>query len=230
MPRLARIIGPDYPHHLVQRGNNRREIFLDHADRQRYLSLLQHYACKQSVSLLAYCLMSNHVHLLARPSRSSDLPKMMQAVALCYTQAFNRKYGQTGRLWESRYYSSVVEEERYLWAVSCYIEQNPVRAGLVGRAEVYSYSSAAAHLLGVADPILGEALFGQVELDAYKELMRSLPSAQIDVIRRQTRSGRPLGTAEFTEKLGQTLNREIIHRPRGRPVQKIGTRPIYLGK
>ncbi len=217
MPRLARIIGPSYPHHLVQRGNNRREVFLDHADRQYYLALLARYAQKQSVSILAYCLMSNHTHLLVRPGQSSNLPKMMQGIALCYTQAFNRKYGQTGRLWESRYYSSVVEAERYLWAVSCYIEENPIRAGLAARAEEYPYSSAAAHLLGAADPVLGEALFDQGEMEAYRKLMQELPPAQINAIRKQTRSGRPLGTGEFTEKLGSILGRNIVHRPRGRP-------------
>ncbi len=217
MLRLARIIGPSYPHHLVQRGNNRRDVFLDHADRQSYLALLARYAQKQSVSVLAYCLMSNHTHLLVRPGQSSNLPKMMQGIALCYTQAFNRKYGQTGRLWESRYHSSVVEEERYLWAVSCYIEQNPIRARLATRAEEYPYSSAAAHLLGAADPVLGEALFDQGEIKAYRALMQELPPAKIDAIRKQTRSGRPLGTGEFAEKLGGILGRNIAHRPRGRP-------------
>jgi len=217
MPRLARIIGPSYPHHLVQRGNNRREVFSDHADRQYYLALLKRYAQKQAVSILAYCLMSNHVHLLVRPGPSSNLPKMMQGIALCYTQAFNRKYGQTGRLWESRYYSSVVEEERYLWAVSCYIEQNPVRAGLTSYPEKYPYSSAAAHMLGVADPVLGEALFDQGETEGYKTLMRELKPSQIDAIRKQTRSGRPLGTEDFSQKLGGILGRDITQRPRGRP-------------
>ncbi len=109
----------------------------------------------------AYCLMSNHVHLLARPNDKELLYKMMQGITLCYTQYINKTYTyrRTGRLWESRYHSSVVDEGMYLWAVARYIEQNPTRAKIVKKEEDLPYSSARDHIAGVKDEILGETLF-----------------------------------------------------------------------
>lgn len=108
---------------------------------------------------MAYCLMTNNVHLLTKPGSEESLFKMMQGLTLCYTQYINRIFGRTGRLWESRYHSCIVDQEKYLWAVARYIEQNPVRAGMVEKAEDYPYSSALAHVKGCKDNILGEDLF-----------------------------------------------------------------------
>ena len=217
MPRVARIIGPHYPHHVIQRGNNRSDVFYDQADRRFYLSLLRKYSEKWDARVLAYCLMSNHVHLLVRPSRLASLPKLMQGVGLCYTQAVNRKYDRTGRLWESRYFSSVVEEERYLWAVTRYIEQNPVRAGLTTQPEEYPYSSASAHVLGTADPVIGESIVDFQETGAYSAFMQSSPSDEINLIRRQTRLGKPIGTERFNAQFGVTIGRSTFRRPHGQP-------------
>jgi len=131
MPRIARIVGAGYPHHIVQRGNNKEKVFLDREDYTKYLSLLDRYSTGREASILVYCLMPNHVHLLVRPLEEKDLSKMMQGITLCYTQYFNRKYRRTGRLWECRYHSTIIDEDKYLWAVSRYIENNPVRVGVV---------------------------------------------------------------------------------------------------
>ncbi len=147
MPRIARAVATGYPHHVIQRGNNKEKVFFDKEDRERYLSLLKKYSDKWDSPILAYCLMSNHVHLLTRPDMEESLYKMMQGVTLCYTQYINRKYERTGRLWESRYHSCIVDKERYLWAVARYIEQNPVRAKMVKRVEDYLYSSARARIV-----------------------------------------------------------------------------------
>ena len=98
--------------------------------------------------ILAYCLMSNHVHLLIKPKENDSLYKMMQGVTLCYTQFTNRKYSRTGRLWESRYHSCIVDKDSYLWAVARYIETNPVMCPDGEKAEDYAYSSALAHIMG----------------------------------------------------------------------------------
>src|SRR4030042_6075966 len=114
MPRIARIVGAGYLHHIVQRGNNREKVFLDQGDYQTYLSLLAKYSEKKIAPILVYCLMPNHVHLLVKPSEQDALPKMMQGVTLCYSKYFNGENGRTGRLWECRYHSTVVDGDSYL--------------------------------------------------------------------------------------------------------------------
>jgi putative transposase len=220
MPRIARVVGIGYLHHVVQRGNNKEKIFLDKEDHEKYLSLLEHYSKEKEAVILAYCLMPNHVHLLIRPLEEETLSKMMQGITLCYTQYFNRKNSRTGRLWECRYHSTVIEEDRYLWAVSRYIESNPVRAGLVKKPEYYLYSSAKTHILGVNNPLLKESLFDKTESNEYRRLMKIDDKVILEEIRRQTRLGRPLGNRGFLETLSAKLDRSLVFRPKGRPRKK----------
>lgn len=219
MPRIARIVGIGYPHHIVQRGNNKEKVFLDREDYKKYLSLLEKYSVKKEVVILAYCLMPNHVHLLAKPLGEECLSKMMQGITLCYTQYFNRKNSRTGRLWECRYHSTIVDEERYLWVVSRYIEKNPVRANIVKKAEHYFYSSAKAHILGVNDALLKEPLFDKDELYSYRSYMEIDENEEVirDIIRKQTRLGKPLGDEIFLQALSEDLGRNLVFRPKGRP-------------
>jgi putative transposase len=218
MPRIARIVGPGYPHQIVQRGNNKEQVFLDREDYEKYLGLLERYSGEKETSILAYCLMPNHVHLLAKPSHDYCLAKIMQGVTLCYTQYFNRKRERSGRLWECRYHSIVVDGDRYLWAVSKYIENNPVRARIVKMPEDYPYSSAKAHILGRTDSLLKEAPTDRNEISEYRKFMRAGEDGQVlEDIRRQTRLGRPLGKEGFLQTLSRKLNYDMVFRPRGRP-------------
>ncbi len=218
MPRIARIVGVGLPHHIVQRGNNKERVFQDKEDFETYLSLLRKYSEEKEIALGAYCLMSNHVHLLVRPLEDRALPKMMQGVALCYTQYFNKKNRRTGRLWECRYSSTVVDEERYLWAVTSYIENNPVRAGVVKKPDDYKYSSARAHLLGQRDGLLKDTVFDRGELSEYKRLMNKEQNQEmLEEIRGKTRLGKPLGDERFLTVLSEKLGRALDFRSKGRP-------------
>ena len=218
MSRIARAIAPGFPHHVVQRGNNKDQVFFDREDRRRYLSLLRKYAKKWNAPVWAYCLMSNHVHLLIRPTSETSLYKMMQGLALCYTQHINRKVGRTGRLWESRYHSCIVEQERYLWAAARYIEQNPVRARIVKKPEGYPYSSARAHVTGKRNPVLGEELFPPEDRGDYVSLLgETLFPALTEDMRHHTRRGTPLGAEDFVEGIEAKLGRALVRKPRGRP-------------
>jgi putative transposase len=218
MPRIARIIGVGYPHHIVQRGNNREKVFLDRGDYEKYLSFLARYSDEKEVAILAYCLMPNHVHLLAVPSQDQTLAKMMQGIALCYSKYFNGENGRTGRLWECRYHSTIIDRDRYLWTVSKYIENNPVRAGIVDRPDDYPHSSAKAHILGSRDPLLKEPLFDISELNEYRKFIRSEEDKKIiEEIRKQTRSGKPLGDGGFLNTLSEQTGCSLSFRPKGRP-------------
>jgi putative transposase len=222
MPRIARIIGVGYPHHIVQRGNNREKVFLNRGDYERYLSFLLKYSEEKRAAVLAYCLMPNHIHLLVRPSEETALPKMMQGITLCYSKYFNGKNGRTGRLWECRYHSTVIDEESYLWSVSKYIENNPVRAGIVRRPQDYPYSSAKAHILGRKDPFLKEPLFDISELKEYRRVIRSEDDKKIlEEIRKHTRLGKPLGDGGFLNTLSERLGHSLSFRPKGRPRKNI---------
>ncbi len=218
MPRIGRAVAAGFPHHVIQRGNNREEVFFEKDDRKQYLSLLKKYASKWTSPVMAYCLMTNHVHLLTKPGSEESLFKMMQGLTLCYTQYMNRTYGRTGRLWESRYHSCIVDHEKYLWAVARYIEQNPVRAGMVEKAEDYPYSSALAHVKGSKDAVIGEDLFTNDRRQDYVLLLRSdVPRKEIERLRYATRTGRPFGTEGFVVEMENKLERRLLQRPKGRP-------------
>jgi len=218
MPRIARAVAVGFPHHIIQRGNNKEKVFFEEEDRQKYLELLKKYSDKWECPILAYCLMNNHVHLLARPKREESLYKMMQGITLCYTQHINRKYEKTGRLWESRYHSCIVDREHYLWAVARYIEQNPKRAKIVKKEEEYPYSSARAHIEGRRDDILGEKLFNDNQRKDYIAFIReSITEEEIQRLKYSTRTGRPFGREEFIKRMEKKLNKRFILQRPGRP-------------
>jgi len=217
MPRRARFVLIDYPHHIVQRGNNSQQAFLDRQDYLKYLHFLQEYAEKYSVKILAYCLLGNHVHLLAAPAQIDALAKMMRTIAGFYSRYFNKKYARKGHLWESRFYSSVVESESYRWTVALYIEWNPVRAKLVSRPEKWVYSSARHHAGILNDAVITEPLFSAPDDKEYHRLLaEGPPPTHVEEIRRCTRGNRPIGSGDFLARLA-TLFGVSPHRRVGRP-------------
>jgi putative transposase len=155
MPRIARVVIPGCPHHVTQRGNRREDVFFTEADRLRYLELLAEYAAKDGLAVQAYCLMTNHVHLVVVPRAEASLAAALKPVHMRYTQHVNRTQRLRGRLWQGRFFSCPLDDE-HLWAAVRYVECNPVRAGLLERAEHYPWSSAAAHCGLRADPVLSD--------------------------------------------------------------------------
>ena len=144
MPRQARTVFAHLPHHITQRGNRREDVFFTNTDRQMYLSWLKDYCDQHKVDILAYCLMTNHVHLVAVPSTEKGLQDVLKPLHMRFAQRLNRQRGWTGHVWQGRFFSSPLDEP-YMWAAIRYVERNPVRARLVRRAENYPWSSAAAH-------------------------------------------------------------------------------------
>ncbi len=135
MPKIARIIAVGYPHHITQHGNNRAVLFSDDEDRQIHLKLLSRYSNKYQISIWAYCLMDNHIHLFAVQETETAFSRGIGLTNLIYTQYLNRKLKQSGRIWQNRFFSCVVENDHYLWSVARYIERNRLKVELAATAE-----------------------------------------------------------------------------------------------
>lgn len=225
MARLARLTLPGYPHHVIQRGNNRQPIFTGAADRDYLLGLVHENARKFEVAVHAYVLMDNHFHLLMTPRTDRGLPKMMQAVGRSYVRYFNDLHARSGTLWEGRYRSTLIETDRYLLACMAYIDLNPVRAGLVVDAGDYPWSSYRHYCGSRTDRLvaphpffwsLGNTPFAREA--AYAELVRAgLPAAQQDALTQSVLSGWALGDAEFVADLQKQTVRRVGKMQAGRP-------------
>ena len=227
MARLPRLTVPGYPHHVIQRGNNRQAIFSSTADYQMLLVLLDENARKFSVALHAYVLMTNHFHLLATPSTQDGLPQMMQAVGRRYVRYFNDRQGRSGTLWEGRYRSTLIETERYLLACMVYIDLNPVRAGLARDAGDYPWSSHGHYACLRSDKMLtphplfwalGNTPFSREA--AYAELVHAGTSLeQEQALTRSTLNGWALGSDSFIAELQKRTDRRLVQNHPGRPVR-----------
>ncbi len=217
MPRFARAIVPQCPHHITQRGNERRDIFFSSADREVYLGLLKHNAILYPTDVLGFCLMTNHVHLVLRPHHASSLAKLMRVLQMRYSQYRHALEQGSGHLWQSRYYSCAIEPER-LGTVMRYVELNPVRAGLVASADRYPWSSASTHL-GAGDRSGLVDLADWQQSWTAKEWARELaaPVEDTAAIRDATYPGRPFGSPEFVARLEQYLKRKLERGRPGRP-------------
>jgi putative transposase len=218
MPRIARAVAIDYPHHITQRGNNRYDIFFDDVDRQFYCDTLVRYSRKYSLEILSYCLMTNHVHLLAVPRKEESLSRGIGLTNLLYTQYLNRKLGNSGRVWQNRFFSCAVESDVYLWSVVRYIVRNPVKAGLVVDAESYRWSGASAHLTGAFNAVLSDVSWLAMEQrDQFREYLTTPSEEEDELIRKKTTTGRPLGTDFFVDMLEYKIASSLRLKPRGRP-------------
>lgn len=219
MPRIARIIVENYPHHVTQRGTNRSEIFSDNSDRRLFLANLKELSTRFSVKIWAYCLMQNHFHLLLVPVNTDGMSRFIHGLTFKYAQHFNKKYGRTGRLWENRFFSCPVDKDSYLWSVTKYIENNPVRAKLVEKAEEWVWSSARAHINNEKNLFLDASdWLTEKERSDYINFCRK--DAPCNNIRKSTSSGRPFGNERFIEEIGRKINRDLTPGKAGRPCKK----------
>jgi putative transposase len=228
MARLPRLTLPGYPHHIIQRGNNRQPIFSRAADYQTLLDVLDENAKKFHVAIHAYVLMSNHFHLLATPVTAEGLPQMMQAVGRRYVRYFNDTQQRTGTLWEGRYKSTLIQADRYLLACMAYIDLNPVRAGLVPGPQDYPWSSYG-HTTGqridkliTPHPLvwaLGNTPFAREA--AYAQLVQSgISPVQQAALTEATLRGWALGEPDFVADLQMRTQRRVSKAAAGRPISK----------
>ncbi len=225
MARLPRLTVPGYPHHIIQRGNNRQAIFSSAADYETLLAMLEEHAAKEGVAVHGYVLMSNHFHLLATPASLEAIPQMMQSVGRRYVRHFNQRQARTGTLWEGRYKSTLIQAERYLLACMVYIDLNPVRAGMVAEPGDYPWSSYLHHVgrrtdrLVTPHPLyweLGNTPFAREA--AYGDLVRAGISAQQQVaLTDSALRGWALGEADYVAALQRRTERRVSKARAGRP-------------
>ena len=221
MPRVARIVVPGVPHHITQRGNNRQQVFFSDAHRWLYLEWLTHYSQQQGLKIWAYCLMRNHVHIVAIPESAQSLAKAIGRTNFRYAQQIHRQLRRSGHLWQNRFASCALEDVHH-WRAMRYVERNPVRAGIVRAPWRYPWSSAAAHVSG-NDPtglLDMKAWARQWKPKRWMAALRDPDDEARELFCRHTRTGRPVGSDRFIKAVERSLDREVRAKPIGRPRQK----------
>ena len=214
MARIARVVVPGIPHHVTQRGNRRQPVFFNSADYQAYLKLVAGWCARELVEVWAYCLMPNHVHLVAVPETEQGLARSIGEAHRRYTVRVNQRENWRGYLFQGRF-ASYPMDESYLLAAVRYTELNPVRAGLVEKPWQYPWSSARAHVAGKDDRLVKvKPMLERVD-DWREYLGAGLDGIELDMVRRHIRSGRPLGSPGFVESLEARTGRTLAPRKRG---------------
>jgi len=209
MARMARAVAPGIPHHVTQRGNRRQQTFFSDKDYQFYLELMSEWCLKLKVEIWAYCLMPNHIHLIAVPETKEGLNLAIGEAHRRYTRHVNFREGWRGHLWQGRF-SSFIMDERYLFSCTRYVELNPVRAGLVKKPEDWRWSSAVPHIEGKDDNLVKtNPLLEMVNKPWEKFLAFDAANPEMELFRKHERTGRPLGMEPFVEKMELLLNRKL---------------------
>ena len=212
MARLARVLVAGVAHHVIQRGNRRQKVFFKDSDREKYLNFLKANSEKYGFDIWAYCLMTNHVHLVVVPHENESLAKGLGETHKQYTRMINSREKWAGYLWEGRFKSFPLDE-KYLYTVIRYVERNPVRAKLVKCADDYHWSSAKSHVDKISDPLI-KKFYLMDEIDDWAKYLTDGSEIELETIRKYIETGRPLGREEFIERLEKKLDRILrIQKP-----------------
>ncbi len=218
MSRIPRVILEGVPYHITLRGNARQQVFFENRDYILYLDLLKDKCQDERLSILAYCLMPNHIHLIAVPERESSMPQAIGRTAADFARHYNLRKRSCGHVWQARYHSTPLDEP-HLWRAMAYVERNPVRAHLAASAEEYEWSSARHRFAGTANFIDLSPWQARYDWPRWREaLRRSIDEEAFGQrLREAGRRGRPLGDDEFVENLEKRCGRQLRTRPVGRP-------------
>ena len=229
MPRLPRLSPVGIPQHIIQRGNNRQVCFNNDEDISVYANWLFDYSKKYAVRIHAWVFMTNHVHLLATPWEEGGVSKMMQSLGRYYVRYLNQTYRRTGKIWEGRFKSSLVESSEYLLQCYRYIELNPVRAGMVQDPADYPWSSYRSNGLGIASKLitphelylrLGNSL--EDRLENYRSLFRqNLGGKVLEAIRESVNKGLVFGSERFKDEIENNLRRRVRSAKPGRKPREL---------
>ncbi len=220
MPRIARVVIIGCPHHITQRGNYQQETFSVDSDYEKYLGWMSEYHKKYKLNVLAFCLMPNHVHFISVPEKQDSLSKTFNTCHMKYSRYYNKKNNNKGHLWQGRFYSCPLDESHLYEAVR-YVENNPVRAKLVKRADQWQWSSAKEHLKKGEVRLSLENIQPYLNvLDWRQYLMEKQDDNIIKKVKSNTLTGRPSGSNSFMLKIEGIVGRRLRPLPEGRPWSK----------
>ncbi len=225
MGRLPRLVADGLVYHAINRGNNRHPVFRAAADFAGFLEILQNTQTRFPFRLYAYCLMTNHFHLVLEPGPGQSISRILQSLTVAHTWRVHRQKESVGHVWQGRFKSPVVQDDEHLLTVMRYVEANPLRAGLVTDLANYRWSSYRAHALGEPNDLLTEAPvwqgLGRSEAARQAKWRRwvhaPLSAKELATIRKAVVSGRPYGTPAWVERMARKLAVDLTARPRGRP-------------
>ncbi len=207
MPRIARLIVPGLPHHIIQRGNRRQRVFFADSDKKAYLEILKAQCERFGVVIWSYCLMDNHVHFVAVPKKEESLRSAFGQTHRRYTRMINFRERWRGYLWQGRFLSYVLDQQ-HLYAAVRYVETNPVKAAIVIKAQDYPWSSARTRVLKLKDELLSD-FFLTEEIQDWSDYLASASNKEINLIQGHLSSGKPLGSDEFIEMLEDKTGRML---------------------
>lgn len=216
MTRIARVVVPQVPHHVVQRGSRRQRTFFSDDDYQAYLALLAEWAPRTAVRLWSFCLMPNHVHLVVVPADHGGLAACMSQVHRQYARRVNAREDWRGHLWQERFFS-VPMDDRHTLAAARYVVMNPVRAGLASTPQEWRYSSIHAHLGSGGDSPIADDAFRGFAIDWQALVSENEDVEATALIQSRTRTGRPAGDGAFMEEMERLTGRNFSAARRGRP-------------
>jgi putative transposase len=236
MPRNARIVIKGYPHHIIQRGHNRQAVFISDDDYLFYIENLREWKVNLACKVYAYCLMTNHVHLVVDPGEDEkNLAQLIKRVAGRQTRYVNKLEKRTGSLWEGRYKSSTIDTNEYLLACCRYVELNPVRAGIVMDPIDYRWSSYRRKTGKQTedwldfDPCYMDLAGNREErAERYKGWVKeTIPEGEWELIRQSLQRGQLTGSARFVDEIEQKIKKRIEIRGQGRPRNTVKEIPNY---
>ena len=226
MPRPLRPVDKGLIYHVINRGNNRQNVFGKPEDFEAFLRSMRDLKERRPFELYGYCLMTNHIHLVIKPL-DTTISRVMQSLLVSHTQRYHRHYKSGGHVWQGRFKSPVVQGDVHLLRVLRYIEANPVQAGMVDRAGDYAPSSFAAHGLGEPDDLLDPApAYQQTAGDADAKTRQRKWSRYVHrrsdedeslAIAQSIATGLPYGSESWIKALSRKLKLDLTIRPRGRP-------------
>lgn len=221
MARTARVVAVGYPHHILQRGNLRRAVFRSDEDREAYLDRLLECSEEHRLEVLAYCLLDDRINIVAIPKRENSLSMALRRTHSFYSRWLNAKLRREGHVWQNRYYSCPMETD-WAWEAVRYVEQIPVREGIVRRAEKFEWSSAPGHCGLLEDNLISTEWPGRSTKvrDWAKWLREKQDPETIEAIERATSRGQALGSQAFINRLEKKLKRPVGPRRIGRPPKK----------
>ena len=218
MARIARVVVPGLPHHIVQRGNRRQKVFFSDSDRKTYLDYLRIYAKPAGIHFWGYCLMDNHVHIIAVPDKEESLAEGFSEAHRRYTRMINFREKWKGYLWEGRFKSYTLSQT-HLYAAMRYVERNPVRAKIVENTWDYPWSSARAHIFKQKDPLLEDNFMVSQIKDWKLFLSEEDKQTDINIFKTHANNGRPLGDSRFIGVVEELTGR-VLHKQKPGPKAK----------